>query len=274
LTVFVDEAVRDRAYNSLRLLPKFGLLATIAICLIFPFGCEQRRGLPIGVKKSRQIMIALMEYHETNGHIPFDERGPEYALYKLHDLIDADQFRLRDGSPTERPRWDHDGRRLIGGDVVYINQPLTESKDFGAIIFMGTPISTANWTYVGHLGFGPWTATFAAVPDRRILGSFLTVDDLYIVGSALFDDLATTHVVPGQSWSTTSDSDHGLISSTVGDRVMRYHFVDHCIHRCEIETPRGTIVETFRTDPLGQIIGMTRSPPDWRQVLGAAGHKL
>jgi hypothetical protein len=252
----------------------WGLGLLIAIGAICAIGCDQRRGLPVATKKCRRIVMAIEKYHDAHGHIPYDERGPEYALYALHDLIDADQFQLRESSNAEQPRWDHESKRLIGGDVVYINQPLTTSKDWGAIIFMRKPTSDETWTDVGRLGFRGWTAKFAATPDRRILGSFETVDEIYVVGRTLFEDLASTHVMSGQSWTTTSDSDHGLIEASAGDRKLRYHYLDGRIGECEIETPRGIIKEEFRTDSLGQVIGVTRSPPNWRQVLGSpGGHK-
>jgi hypothetical protein len=261
--------------DSRRLRSVFGLIVIIAIGAACPIGCEKSSGrnLPVGAKKCRHIVNALTQYFETHGRIPFDERGPEYALYKLHDLIDADQFQLRETATTERPRWDAGSKRLVGGDVLYLNQPLTKSEGLGAIMFMGTPTDKEKWAYVGSLGDGPWTAAFAASPDGRILGSFRTVDGLYVVGSDLFEGLAAAHVVSGHSWSTTSDSEHGLTSAAVGDRALHYQFVDGRIVRCEIKTPRGTIEEEFRTDPLGQIVGVTRSPPNWRQVLGAVDQK-
>jgi hypothetical protein len=270
-----DDAMGNHTCDSLRLRALFVLVLTIAIGAVCRFGCEKPISTvsPVGVERSRRIMIALAQYLETNGRIPFDERGPDYALYKLHDLIDADQFQLRESATIERPRWDPDSRRLVGGDVVYINRPLTESEGLDAIIFMGTPTAGEKWTYVGHLGSGAWIAAFAATPGRQILGSFRTVDDLYVVGSALFEDLAATHVLSGHSWSTTSDSEHGLISATVADRELRYQFVDGRIVQCEIQTPRGTIREEFRTDSLGQIIGATRSPANWRQALGVVDQK-
>jgi hypothetical protein len=260
----------NRACDSRRLRSVLELIVSIAIGAVCLIGCEEprSRSLPVGARKSRGIGIALAQYLETNGHIPFDERGPEYALYQLHDLIDADQFQLRDSATTERPRWDHNSKRLAGGDVLYINKPLTKSECRDAIIFMCTPTADEKWTYVGQLGSGPFTAAFAATPGRQILGSFRTVDDFYVVGSALLEDLAATHVVSGHSWSTNSDSEHGLISATVGNRTLRYQFVDGRIVWCEIQTSRGTVREEFRTDSLGQIIGVSRSPPNWRQVLG------
>jgi len=246
---------------------------TIAIAAVSLIGCEQRGGVPVGIKKSREILMAISQYEETQGRIPNDPRGPEYALYRLHDLIDADQFQLGQNATSQPPRWDHESQRLVGGDVIYINKPLRQSDDFGAIIFMGTPKAGEKWTYVGHLGFGPWTATFAATPDNRILESFQTVDNLYVVGSSIFEDVAITHVVSGHSWSTTTDSDRGLISANVGDRELQYDFVEGRIRHCRIRTPRGTIDEEFRTDSLGQILGITRTPANWRQVLGSVDHK-
>ncbi len=149
----------------------------------------------------------------AHGHIPYDDAALNTPSDALHDLIDADQFQLRETSNAERPRWDHESKRLIGGDVVYINQPLTTSKDLGAIILMRKPTNEETWTDVGRLGFRGWTAKVAATPDRRILGSFETVDELYVVGRTLFEDLASIHVMSGQSWTTTSDSDHGLIAA-------------------------------------------------------------
>lgn len=260
-------------HDGSRLRLRFAVVIAMTSAAVSLCGCEHRRGLPVGVKKSRQILAAISHYEETEGRIPYDERGPEYALYRLHDLIDADQFQLTQSETTKPPRWDHNSQRLVGGDVLYINRPLRRSDNFGAIIFMGTAKAGERWAYVGHLGFGPWMAAFAATPDNRILGSFRTVDDLYVVGSSTFEDVAITHVASGHSWSTTSGSDRGLISANVGDRELQYDFVDGCIRHCRIRTPRGTIDEEFRTDPLGQILEITRAPLNWRKVLGSLDHK-
>ena len=247
------------------------LVVVVASGILLPAVLSTRsRRLPPAFFKIRDIEVALGNYAHEHGNLPFDERGPTFALYKLHELVDAKNFLLNEGSKNVPPEWDHATQQLRGGDVIYINQPISKFES-GQIVFMAKPKPGEKWTWVGHVFGGPRSASFAMPPDERILGSFRTVVDFYVVGERLYDDLASTHVVVGHSWASTSSCDSAgvrLMSSEVAGRSMRYSFDNDRLVRCVIHVRAGEITEEFETDELGQITAVRRTPENWRQLLG------
>ena len=259
--------VDGHSRTSMRWLILFVVIAVAGAVLMPAFQSPERRRLHPAIIKMREIEVALGNYAYEHGHLPYDERGPDFALYKLHELLDAKNFLLNEDTKAEPPQWDHAAQRLQGGDVIYINRPLA-NFDSRQHILMTNPKPGEKWTWVGHVFGGPRIARFAMPPDERILGSFVTFDDLQIVGEQLYKDLEVTHVVAGHSWTTTSSSDSGLMSSQVAGREMCYRFESGKIVTCTIDVAAGTVVEEFETDSLGQIINVRRTPENWRQILG------
>jgi len=245
-------------------------LAAASVVLTLPaIQSPFKRSLSPAVKKLREIESAIAKYRHIHGHLPHDERGQEFALYKLHPFLSADAFQLMDeDGPT--PRWDHDTEQLRGADVIYINQPLADSAE-SQLFLIATPEANATWTYTAYTGFGPFTADFAAPPDKQVLGSFRTVDDLHVLGTELYHDLSVTHVVSGNQWTTTSNSEKGLLSASVAGRSMKYELQGGRLQTCTITTQRGTVTEILTTDNFGQITGVTRGPDNWREILGVDG---
>lgn len=256
--------------QGLRCLGALIVVAVLVSNFLPAFQSTRRRPLPPAVKKIREIERALAQYHYERGHLPFDERGPSFALYKLHTIVAADVFLLNEDAKVAPPKWDRVSQQLQGGDVIYINQPLSNVEQ-SPRVFMAKPRPGEKWTWTGHCFWGPRSAQFAVPPDERILGSFSTVDNFDVVGHELFEDLAITHVVAGHSWTTTSHNDTGLeylVSAQVAGRFMRYKFDKGRLVRCVIDVPAGEIMEEFETDELGQITAVRRTPENWRQLLG------
>lgn len=97
---------------------------TLLWFLIEPaFERVRSRPLPEHVRKLRRIDLALATYHHRYGSLPYDPRGPDHALYRLHGLIDASQFDLTEEDAAVPACWDHQHQRLQGGDVEYPNRP-------------------------------------------------------------------------------------------------------------------------------------------------------
>ena len=243
-----------------------GVAAALVVLALPSIQTPSKRPLPPAIKKLREIESAMAEYRHKNGHLPHDERGQEFALYQLHPFVSADAFHLIDDE-GQTPYWDHNAQQLRGGDVIYVNQPLADSME-SQLFLIAKPKSNANWTYAAYTGFGPHSAEYAATPDEHVLGSFRTVDDFHVSGSELFQDLAATHVVYGSPWTTTGNSEQGLVSASVAGRSMKYQFHEGRLTHCTITTQQGTVIETFTTDKFGQITGVNRVPDNWRKILG------
>lgn len=242
------------------------ICVSVLVSLLLPvIQPVSHRPLPPAIKKLRKINDAVEQYRTKYGHFPHDDRGQQYALYELHPYVSADVFQLfEDDGPA--PYWDHQLRQLQGGDVLYINQPLADLSE-SQLFLIAKPEANANWTWTAYTSFGPRSATFAATPDARVLGSIRTIDDLHVVGRQLYQDMAVTHVVSGSPWTTTWHNGRTLVSASVAGRSMRYDFQAGRLRTCTISTSKGTVTETFTTDEFGQITGVTRTPENWREIL-------
>jgi hypothetical protein len=104
-----------------------------AWCLIVVVSCvwafaDERKAIRQNAWMHNQAKLpgvanALSAYHQDHACFPYDDRGPDYALYALHDLLEASDFaQENDDGTTPAAFWDHEEHRLHGGEALYLNQ--------------------------------------------------------------------------------------------------------------------------------------------------------
>lgn len=216
--------------------------------------------------KMGQVVNALAVYCSNHAGLPVDVRGPEYALYELHTLLEPSCFDL--WQKNAAAAWDHEEKKLVNGDIWYLNKPCERetclSREWSwKIVLMALPKGRTGLFGSLH---GIWESDFEQMPDRRMLGCWRTVDDFYVVGDELYSYLKDTHVVPGHQWSSTYDNGR-LRVSTVGTLSITYMYRDGKLDTCDIKTSKGRLIEKFETDDLGLIKSVERSPMNWKDLL-------
>ncbi len=221
-----------------------------------------------------RILKALHAYRATYGTFPFHERGPDYALYGLRDLIDASVF---DGRPRkdagDRAAWDARLKRLVHSDFEYLNErdfvPSVESQ---RVVMMTKPFHVPGWVVLGMAdGRSVWHK-LRKPPASAVLGNWLTEDEFLIADRQVFEDWNKTHHFSrstprqGQTGLEKEYGDHELIRASDGKKTIEYEYSGHRLSGCRISNEQGTIVETIKTDDFGRITGIARSPDDWESI--------
>jgi hypothetical protein len=213
----------------------------------------------------KEILSALNQYRSEHDTLPYDQRGPEFALYQLRSYLSASCFDASNDKPVEiRAAWNDTERRLTNSDFEYLNEE--PGGDYENRIVLMSRSQNGGTTYYGYADGSRYGRDFPATPDRRILGCWITVDDFLVEGKSLYESVARTHVVSGKSWTTYSEG-KTLRSAMVDGLNLNYRYSATGLSHCTIRTERGAFEEDFETDNLGRITGCTRSPANWAEFL-------
>jgi hypothetical protein len=253
------------------MLNRKSILVTVAGVLLasaIPFACVKERPYerPLVSKNLKEIMLAIDNYYGLNGALPYDDRGPEYALYNLRDRLDASYFdATAEKPPEQRAYWDHQEKCLRNGDYEYWNEYCRKPSGYQVIMMAKSPIRK-TLAYLGFFDGSQTSWDFPLAPDRRVLGSWVTVDSFLIHGAELYAVLASTHVVSGHEWTTAGNGKRMQTAEVAGLHIT-YRYSGATLSGCTVKTAKGVIDESFETDDLGQIIGCTRSPEKWDSLL-------
>ena len=217
----------------------------------------------------RRIAEALWVYHSAFGELPYDERGPDAALYALRGLLDVSAF---DGAPRKRnrARWDDDAKVLVNNDFAYLNTPV-KSQSSHRIVACSMPIGEKHevlytdlrkpvvWERVRRIELPKGDV-------QQLLGSWITVKGKLVADARTFNDWCQTHPFfsGGNSWRGGSQTN---VPGTSTGVTIRYQYSNRRLIRCTVTTPKGQIEETVETDQLGRIVGVVREPEDWQTLL-------
>jgi hypothetical protein len=105
------------------------IVVTAITCVVFRAVQNERRSQLIisqqfnVTRMLRQLWIAVDNYVQKHGRLPYNEHGMEYALYELRQSLPLEVF---DTLPNQgaSPRWDSDSRALQNSDIIYLNRQL------------------------------------------------------------------------------------------------------------------------------------------------------
>lgn len=209
------------------------------------------------------VGLALDNYRYAHGTLPYDARGPEYALYALADCLPATCF---DGFPRDNPKaeawWDHDQKRLVNSDFEYLNREGLDGSSRQMIMLAEKPHKPYTHVYLVLSG---GIVTYGKSPSdssRVFLGNWETSDNFLIIGVDLFRKWEAVPLPRSGGGSTTSKNSR-RIQSKIGDVTINYEYRRGELVRRIFHSPEGTIIDTVTTDELGRIIEFTREPKDW-----------
>lgn len=246
-----------------------GLLGLTLLQTLLDRQDAENRPLPPAVFKLRRINNALAGFMERHGTLPSDDRGFRYALYQLSSHLDASDFQLFDESSAAPPFWDHQEKRLVGGDVAYLNQPRRELYPLH-VILLATARGKERATWVGLSDFTAMTERFPNLAPDRLLGSYHLNDGFFVIDRKVLDELQFshgTHRVNNSRTTSYHSSENGPDRIVLDDREIRFQYSRGQVATCQIETSQGTINEIFETDDIGQIISVSRTPDNWRDLV-------
>ena len=88
-------------------------------------------------KNYSAILSGLSIYAADHGSFPYDERGSQFALYKLQQYgVPASTFESEANRERRMPAfYDHELGALVGSDFVYLNEPgITHEKDAQRVV--------------------------------------------------------------------------------------------------------------------------------------------
>lgn len=102
----------------------FVVAAVVVLWIILPDAAVDG---PVAPRKRNLTVIAvsLREYYDEKGSLPTSDDGPEAALYLLKGKAPAEVFDLPEHlRENKHARYDDGARRLVGGNYLYLNQPV------------------------------------------------------------------------------------------------------------------------------------------------------
>ena len=209
--------------------------------------------------RMRAIVLAITNYYQECGHVPYSSDGPSSALYLLRELVDESAL-------GRSAKWDHATRTVHSTDVVYANMKgihAGEERVIAAIAHRQLSHSVVTlgfadgWvTRSGEIGLGP-----------ALFGARLASHGMFCADSAALHDWMATHAY-GQPISLTSSPSGEvtyirLLNSPVNCALIRSA---GRLRRCEIHTPAGVIHETFQLSDEGVLKKVIRTPANWKEI--------
>jgi len=224
-------------------------------------------------KNLRQIRLALENYSYTHGSLPYDPKGPEYALYVLADDLPASCF---DSYPHNKPeseaKWDHDQKRLIDSDFEYLNLPDIDRRSGQKIILAEKPNKSSQSISLLRCDGLTTQCKVPSDSSRDLLGNWDSRDDFLVKGDDLFLEwesvplpqseggysTATSQAAQGSIWNTRT------VHRAFGRVNVYYEYRRGELVRRTFDSPEGKITDTVTTDELGRIVAFTREPKDWQ----------
>ena len=237
------------------------VLSVISFLISLGPVAPENRPLPPAVHQLRAISQGLFQYHQATGTFPHDPRGFRHALYKLHPNVHETAFSLNPDSDSSPPQFDHSSQQLLGGDIVYLNQPLSDLSGPEMVVLYAVGCPDRTWVLTSH--GSPTIREFTLPPTNSLLGSFVTLDGFLVADRGTYDRWTETHFAP---FSCTSDS-HQVTSTKASTHTNTFHYESGHLSSCTVDTSYGTITETVTTDELGQITSLSRSPLNTKDII-------
>ena len=220
----------------------------------------------------RQISVALGQYHWEKKSLPYDPRGPDFALYLLAPYISAASF---DSHPYDDPRpeakWDHVQKRLLNSDFRYLNPPDTEACNDSTVICVEDPNELPENALFLQLDRD---IQFCRPPDdsmRELLGSVISSDRFFIKTRDVLREWESIPLPADEEHERTSSApalgalwNSRIILRRIGSIQIRYEYQNDKLTHRRFVAPEGKITDTVETDEIGQIVSFKREPPDWK----------
>ena len=220
------------------------------------------------------VGTALNRYRLSNGFLPYDARGPDYALYLLSDYVSAPCFNtLPHHRVNTRARWDHVNKRLIGSDLEYLNMQFIGREDASLIVLSEVPQDSERWIWAVTCDGRAVSCRRRKVATGSLVGNFVSQDEfIFKERGVLLEWEAVPLPLTDQGGVTVeSDASEGATrrlrraSHDFGRIVVEYDYEGGELVRRTFQSPNGTIVDTITTDELGRIVAFTRDPSEWER---------
>lgn len=232
------------------LIPVFAGVIAALLLQFWPWPQRTRNWSPTpGYQNLKHVALALQNYCSIHGTFPYHLDGPDHALYLVSDVLPASCFDLvPDGNPAAEAYWDHTEKRLVNGDVDYLN---------AASIRCGTNVVIAAEKWNPQDSWIRFACSDARIDSRPITETESTVvGSWWSTNGGLFRDR--------KLWEQWEQVQLPPPSSRNDDtvKVVQYYKGDHLQKRVW-SSPHGQITETVETDDTGLVIGFTREPEDW-----------
>jgi hypothetical protein len=243
------------------------VIAAIAAALILPTKQTVRDWRPHqSWKNLRQISIALATYSDRYGSLPYDPKGPEYALYPLAEDLPASCFdSYPHDDPTPQAQWDHANKRLINSDFEYANVP---DVDYWSRMIVVVEAPSPSHQSVSLLR-ADGAITHCVTPagsSRDLLGSWDSLDNFLVKGDELFREWEAVPLPRegGVSHSRSNVAGGQILQTSYGQITISYQYEQRNLAIRRFVSPEGTITDTVTTDELGRIVAFDREPQDWK----------
>jgi hypothetical protein len=220
----------------------------------------------------KQIGRALQDYWYSGRALPYDPKGPEYALYQLSKDLPASCFdAFPDDNPRPEARWDDAEKRLVNSDFEYINRPNVD-RSFGPLIVLVEKPQPGYRAVMLLRGDG--RITHCKKPRgsaRELFDTWDSSDDFLVKGQRLFESWESVPLPAKEEYSlATSDAAAGSIWGTrtirrnYGSIKVYFDYEGGELIRRTFDSPAGKIIDSVTTDEMGRIIAFNREPDNWQ----------
>lgn len=238
-------------------------------------------------RHGRQIIDAMRKYRAMHGSFPYHDRGAGYALYRLRGVADISSFNaIPRKTPLERAEWDDRLERLANSDFLYLNERgFVPSESVQRVVLMAKVGAFPGWALLGTPdGQVLWHETSA--PGASLLGNWVSPDGFLFTDPEVLGDWVKSHNLPYAVGSNGSgprqqngskrpfgsperefDPHHRLTRVAGNGVIIEYQYTRNRLTGCNVYCPAGTIRESVSTDEFGRIIGIARSPEDWKDLV-------
>jgi len=245
----------------------------VLVALLLPAIQGPRKWRPSQAWKNlRQIRLAIENYCYANGSLPYDPKGPEYALYVLCTDLPASCF---DSYPHKKPdaeaRWDHAEKRLVGSDFEYINLPDIDRWSGQMIVLAEKPHESYRSIMLLRCDGYETQCEAPSGSSREVLGNWDSSDNFLFKDYELFrkwESVPLPRTDHGYTTATSEAAEGSIWNSRVVHRSfgrinVYYEYQQGEIVRRIFDSPEGKITDVVTTDELGRIVAFTRNPGDW-----------
>lgn len=140
-------------------------LVWVVIALLSLISCAERDRRPSDAwRRFRQCLLALENYRHDHGVFPVDQRGPNYALYKIKPYASEELF-SREGNS----HWDDEQQTIVGVEYVYANLELP-NLERPVVVLVGPDTTNDGFVFVGFSNGEVQMKTGVVGDGRELIG--------------------------------------------------------------------------------------------------------
>lgn len=222
--------------------------------------------LPIAWENLKYVYLAISRYREFHGRLPYDERGGDYALFKLKNELDESRFKASNsGNFFSGPYWDHENERLVESDFEYLNDPTGKCGPYQIMLVEKQPADEADHVLV-CLGRGKVRRCRPTTPTPAgMLGYYATIDGFWIEDADVYELWESIYLYGDAEYQFTNE-DGRITRASKGEMHTDYEYENGVITARIWATPNGTIRDDIETNELGKIVRVRRTPENWRDI--------